>query len=313
VLAGWAANPAILRAFEEGARLYAPGVRVGIVDGTNEELRRGVWQAADLFTSLSDNLQETFGLAVIEAMASGLPVVASDWNGYRDLVGDGETGYLIPTAMVQDATRDTTARLLMGALNYDHFLAETSQAVIVDIAAAAAAYARLINDAALRRQMGEAARNRALRHFTWPVVIAAYEELWRQQDAERRAWLARQISPRPRYAGPAGYPAPEHSFAGYPTRWLAGTDHLQAVAGADAHLDRLLTTPLTNHVAERRSSDPRVLRQVLEAAATACPLDHLDAILGQNGLGATARRATLAWMLKYDLLRIAAAPGTGGA
>ena len=38
----------------------------------------------DIFVSLSDNIQETFGLTPLEGMASGLPVVATDWNGYRD-------------------------------------------------------------------------------------------------------------------------------------------------------------------------------------------------------------------------------------
>ena len=58
-----------------------------------------VWHAADLVVSLVDNIQETFGLVIVEAMASGLPVVATDWNGYRDLVVDGETGFLVPTTM----------------------------------------------------------------------------------------------------------------------------------------------------------------------------------------------------------------------
>ena len=41
-----------------------------------------------------------FGLVIVEAMASGLPVVATDWNGYRDLVAHGDSGFLVPTAMV---------------------------------------------------------------------------------------------------------------------------------------------------------------------------------------------------------------------
>jgi glycosyltransferase involved in cell wall biosynthesis len=56
-------------------------------------------------------------------MASGLPVVASDWDGYRDLVVDGGTGYLVPTRMVRGATADTTARLLVGQIDYDLFVA----------------------------------------------------------------------------------------------------------------------------------------------------------------------------------------------
>ena len=49
------------------------------------------------FLSLVDNPQETFGLAPVEAMAAGVPVVVSDWDGYRYTVSDGVEGFLIPT------------------------------------------------------------------------------------------------------------------------------------------------------------------------------------------------------------------------
>jgi hypothetical protein len=118
LLAGWAAHPAIRDAFLDGARTFAPGVRTSIVDGCEPSVRRHVRHAVDLFVSPSDNIQETFGLAIVEAMASGLPVVASDWDGYRDLVVDSETGWLVPTAMVEGATAGATARLLTGELPY---------------------------------------------------------------------------------------------------------------------------------------------------------------------------------------------------
>src|SRR3546814_3034291 len=55
------------------------------------------WAAADVFVSLSDNIQESFGITPVEAMAAGLPCIVSDWDGYRDTVVDGETGILVPT------------------------------------------------------------------------------------------------------------------------------------------------------------------------------------------------------------------------
>ena len=60
--------------------------------------------AADIFVSLADNIQETFGLSVIEAMASSLPLVVSDWNGYKDLVNHGFNGFRIPTEMLTSSS-----------------------------------------------------------------------------------------------------------------------------------------------------------------------------------------------------------------
>jgi glycosyltransferase involved in cell wall biosynthesis len=310
ILSGWAANPSIMNAFVDGARTFAAGVRLSVVDSLKPEARFTIWRVADLFTSLADNLQETFGLTLIQAMACGLPVVASDWDGYRDLVVDGETGYLVPTYMVRDATRATTARLILGELNYDHFLAECTQSAVVDGAAAAAAYARLIRDAALRRRMGAAGRQRVLDLFAWPRVIQSYEELWRGQEAERQAWLARRGTAPPAGRGPACYPAPEDSFAGYPTRLLREGDALAAVGGAERRLPRLLSMPLTSYEATGRTTDATIIRTILIAAATPCLLGQLDALFRQAGVGHSAGRATLGWMLKYGLLRVAQEQGS---
>ena len=205
ILSGWAAGATQLQMFLDGVRAFAPGIPVSVVDGMDPELRFGVWHAADLFTSLADSVQETFGLVIVEAMASGLPVVATDWDGYRDLVTDGETGMLIPTTMVRGATADTTLRLLLGVVDYDGFLAECNQAVAVDPAAAAGAYAALLSNADLRRRLGAAARQRVLRQFTWRHVVKAYEQLWREQDQERRGRAASVV---PRTLGPPCYPRP---------------------------------------------------------------------------------------------------------
>ena len=94
--AGWHANDWIRDGFLEGQKALAPSVRCHTVDGRDPAVRREIWQVADLFCSLSDNIQETFGLTPVEAMAAGLPVVASDWNGYRDTLVHGETALLVP-------------------------------------------------------------------------------------------------------------------------------------------------------------------------------------------------------------------------
>lgn len=308
VLAGWAARPAIHDAFIDGARKLAPLVPTSFVDGRVPHNRRSVWHAADLFVSPSDNIQETFGLAVIEAMASGLPVVASDWDGYRDLIVDGETGFLVPTAIIEGATAGATARLLTGELTYDHFLAECSQATAVDSAAMAAAVARLTDDATLRRRLGDAGRRRALDHFAWPLIIRAYERLWSDQEAQRRE----RASAAPGFGGrsdpwhgpngPAAYPAPERSFAGYATRRLDGCDRLLPAPGAREALDLLLAMPLTHHASGRRVTDLGLLRAAIDR--TPCSVAELDHLLAGARVDPGVGRATIAWMLKYDLLRV---------
>ena len=101
-------KPSPHAALEEQRRL-CPSVRFitpwWCLEPVSEEVKRQALAAADVAISLVDNAQETFGLAVAEAMAAGLPLVASDWSGYRDLVRDGIDGFLIPTAWADSASR----------------------------------------------------------------------------------------------------------------------------------------------------------------------------------------------------------------
>jgi glycosyltransferase involved in cell wall biosynthesis len=309
VLAGWAAHPAVHEAFVAGGRAFAPHVRTTFVDGREPQLRRSVWHAADIFVSPSDSIQETFGLAVLEAMACGLPVVASDWDGYRDIVEHAETGFLVPTVMVKGATAAATARLLSGELSYDHFLAECSQATAVDVSAMTTAIERLLLNPDLARRMGAAGSSRARGRFAWPHIIQAYEQLWREQERERSDRARHGLVEASRWA-PAAYPAPERSFATYPTISLDGADRVAPAPGAALALDALLAMPLTHHAAGRRVLDPALLNRALETAP--CSIDQWDRFWADAGVTGDVSRATLAWLLKYDLLRAKIDRATSG-
>lgn len=97
------------------------------------------YRAADVFVLASR--MEGMPNVVLEAMAYALPVVATDVAGSRDLVSHAETGLLVPVA---------------------------------NDAALAAALDRLLDDAQLRRCMGDAARARVLADHTWTAAARAY-------------------------------------------------------------------------------------------------------------------------------------------
>jgi phosphatidylinositol alpha-mannosyltransferase len=96
--------------------------------------------------------QESFGIALVEAMAAGVPVVASDIPGYREVVRDGVDGLLVPP-------RDP------GAL--------------------AAAMARVLDDPELASTLARAGRERA-REFSWDVVAPAIEARYRRATGSDR-------------------------------------------------------------------------------------------------------------------------------
>ena len=77
--------------YQDVARRLGIGENV-IFAGVRHDMAR-IYQAGDLFVLLSGF--DTFGMAVTEAMASGLPVIISDTVGAKDLVKDGENGFVV--------------------------------------------------------------------------------------------------------------------------------------------------------------------------------------------------------------------------
>jgi glycosyltransferase involved in cell wall biosynthesis len=188
ILCGWFDSEAGERAFREAAAQLCPSVRLALLDGRAAGDQADAWAAADIFTSLADNVQESFGLTPLEAMAAGLPCVVSDWNGYRDTVRDGVDGYRIATVMPgAGAGIDLAQRYDDGVDSYDEYCGHTSQAVALDGSQLAQAYGSLIVDAELRRRLGESGRQRARADFDWQVVLRRYRALWSELDERRRA------------------------------------------------------------------------------------------------------------------------------
>ena len=300
---GWTANDQIAQAFSEARAKLCPSVRSIVLDGRINEVRDRAWAAADVFCSLSDNIQETFGLTPIEAMAAGLPVVVTDWDGYKDTVRSGIDGFAIPTmAAPPGAGHPLALRHALEVDSYDSYIGQTSTSIAVDVDATAAAFERLAADPDLRRRMGASGAARAKERFDWKVIIKAYEELW-QELAVRRTSEQSAPSPQTMRGFWPARPDPFDLFASFPSLPFSSQHVVSQTAeiGEAEALERLsLKVSLVNASSDISSTFlMAVWKQAGGEGATV--RDILAA--HQNASPALAVRALL-WMAKLGLLTI---------
>jgi glycosyltransferase involved in cell wall biosynthesis len=174
--------------------------------------------AADIFLSLSDNLQESFGIALVEAMAVGLPIVCTDWDGYRDIVRPAMNGFLVPTTWeVQD---DLIGEMDVFRHPYSHeTIQATAQAIFLDEAFLDEHLLLLVERPELRSSYAERNRTEARERFNIRRTVESYERLWQELAA-----IATRDSSQYRNLAPAlTYDYPRH-FRSYPTRTTTSSD-----------------------------------------------------------------------------------------
>jgi phosphatidylinositol alpha-mannosyltransferase len=99
--------------------------------------------AADVFASPATG-HESFGIVLVEALAAGVPVVATDIPGYREVIRAGVDGLLVPPS---------------------------------DAAALASAIRRVLAEPELASALAHAGRARA-REFSWDVVVPRIEAIY---------------------------------------------------------------------------------------------------------------------------------------
>ncbi|MFV0132942.1 glycosyltransferase [Streptomyces sp. HMX87] len=134
----------------EAQRLAGVARRAGVADrvrllgAVDPAGMPGLIRSADLV--LCTPLYEPFGIVPLEAMACGVPVLATDVGGHRDSVADGVTGRLVEPQNPE---------------------------AIADAARA------LLADEPLRREYGSAGRARVMKHYTWRRVADGAEQVYR--------------------------------------------------------------------------------------------------------------------------------------
>jgi D-inositol-3-phosphate glycosyltransferase len=123
---------------------------VRFVGNRQQDVLRYYYGASDVF--ITTPWYEAFGLTPLESMACGRPVIGSAVGGILYSVVDGETGFLVPPQRPE----------LLAERLYD-----------------------LLRHPERREAMGQAARQRVLSEFTWPLVAARTAEVYAEALAQR--------------------------------------------------------------------------------------------------------------------------------
>ena len=302
IQAGWFANDPIKNNFVDGAKAFCPSVNALFIDGREPEFRNYIWFAADIFASLSDNIQETFGLTPVEAMAAGLPVVVSDWNGYRDTVQNGVEGFRVPTFMPPPGSGEGLSyRQVIGLDNYDLYIGNASQCVGVDVKGCAEAFTALVKDAGLRRRMGEAGRKRARSHYDWRIIVAAYQALWGEL-AERRKKGDELAAKQPNAPAHPLREDPYSVFDTYPSLVLNAEAVAVAMPGVtDADINRVRAVRMNDYAAAYLAPMPEIHAMLARIVADG-PITVADLFGKAQGRHRVLLTRSLGWLGKMGLV-----------
>lgn len=304
VMAGWFPDESTKESYVEAVQKLCPSVNMLFIDGREPSIRHAVWHVADIFLSLADNIQETFGLTPIEAMAAGLPVVVSDWNGYRETVRHNVDGFLIPTWMPPPTFGNDLAISYATALcTYEQYVGTQSQCTAIDVDLCVEALVRLIENPNLRRQMGDSGQRHAMNTFDHSVRISAYVDLW-QQLAEIRKSAPENAR---RSENGSAHPLREDPytvFAGYPSHVARPSTRLSlSISQPGEYLKFILSTKM-NHPNQVHFANAN------EIAAVFSTLEMHDSI-SINELCSALKPdqpkkliLTLSWLAKMGVIRM---------
>jgi D-inositol-3-phosphate glycosyltransferase len=149
--------------------------KIKIITEHNNSDIQYYYSLLDIFVSPCEHIQETFGITPIEAMSAGIPVVISDWDGYKETVTDNYDGFKIPTYWhkssdyIDYSSENTDVEKKYMRLN---------QTVCVDVGKYEDALIKLIKDKNLREFIGRNARKTILEKYNWETIIQRLEKLW---------------------------------------------------------------------------------------------------------------------------------------
>jgi glycosyltransferase involved in cell wall biosynthesis len=283
---------------------YGLDEKVLLLPNFSKDIKTKLYKAADFYISVVDNFQETFGLNIVEAMASGLPVIASNFSGYRELVDHDKNGFLISTLWSPELPEFIHENL--GVLDPSLTKLYLSQTIAIDLEQLQHAIEMLYQNKSLRTNMGAASMAMA-ETYQWKNVIRLYEDFWAElaEDASKvdRTMLKTN---QDILLGDFG-----RTFSHYPSRVLSEHDLFSITrVGQDA---------LSRHVPFIKYEDLSVcLFPELETLLLEMLLQGSQSIQAMKQYAADRLQAThgqtlfhLGWLLKHGAVKIDKAQGAG--
>jgi glycosyltransferase involved in cell wall biosynthesis len=291
------------KVFEEGAKRLMPDVGFALLDGAKAEDRKAALSGADVFMFLIDNIQETFGLAPIEGMAAGLPLLVSDWDGMKDTVSP-DVGFRITSRTLPGPHLAQEALRYQGGYDsYVQYCSLTSAMTEIDMGELTARILDLAQNPALRKKMGAAARARATGTYDWAQIIPQMQALWNEQQARRTAAEAKPV----RYAADSlpMSPSPTALFRAYPTEIVGFATTKLIARDMKGRLGIAETLDVRDYAGVKRVFAMRPQIEAVFQAITAAGSQGAD---GQSlattlNLPVHIVERVVIWLLKYDFIR----------
>jgi glycogen synthase len=145
-----------MRIAVERAQVQRPGI-IWINEMVHQQAARELYSHAAVF--ICPSIYEPFGIINLEAMACETAVVASAVGGIREVVVDGETGFLVPLEQMDESPFE--------AINPEKFAHDLAQRVN-----------ELMRDRQLRERFGKAGRKRVEEHFSWRAIAEKTKRLY---------------------------------------------------------------------------------------------------------------------------------------
>src|SRR6267378_7910428 len=140
----------------ERAKAQRPGI-IWINEMVDQKTACELYSHAAVFVCPS--IYEPFGIINLEAMACETPIVASAVGGIKEVVLDGETGFLVPLEQMKESPFEAT--------NREKFARDLATRIN-----------ELMKDRQLRERFGKAGRKRAEEKFSWAAIAAKTKKLY---------------------------------------------------------------------------------------------------------------------------------------